>query len=49
MSEPNNITDLVITLSVRIRELEVDLSLAKFEAEELRKKLAEVKGGKNEW
>lgn len=49
MTEPNNITDLIITLSVRIRELEVDLSLAKFEAEELRKKLAEVKGGKNEW
>lgn len=49
MTEPNNITDLIITLSVRIRELEVELSLAKFEAEELRKKLAEVKGGKNEW
>ena len=49
MTEPNNITDLIITLSVRIRELEVDLSLAKFEADELRKKLAEVKGGKNEW
>lgn len=49
MTEPKSITDLIITLSFRIRELEVDLSLAKFEAEELRKKLAEVKGGKNEW
>jgi hypothetical protein len=49
MSEPNNITDLVISLSVRIRELEVDLSLARYEADELKKKLAEVKGGRNEW
>jgi hypothetical protein len=39
MAKTNDLTELVISLGARIRELEADLLLAKLEAEDLKKKL----------